>query len=114
VLDKILAGNPITNAEYSQMGDLTQAGLQTVNSLCEALQITVNRGGNQFQQNYVRGIVQHDISISGAVCVSGTEIILKPDTAIFCDTKFSRDVLFDWLKDRSAGLTNFEFNVNIN
>jgi len=37
VLDKILAGRPITNAEYSQMGDLVQAGLQTVNSLCESL-----------------------------------------------------------------------------
>jgi len=49
VLEKILAGSPITNAEYSQMGDLMQAGLQTVNSLCEILQITVNREGNKFQ-----------------------------------------------------------------
>ena len=49
VLEKILVGSPITNAEYSQMGDLMQAGLQTVNSLCEILQITVNREGNKFQ-----------------------------------------------------------------
>ncbi|MDY2653052.1 MULTISPECIES: M24 family metallopeptidase [Eisenbergiella] len=34
VLNKILAGKPVTNAEYSQMGDLVRAGMQTVNSLC--------------------------------------------------------------------------------
>lgn len=39
VLDKVLSGSPITNAEYSQMGDLIPVGLQTVNSLCEELQI---------------------------------------------------------------------------
>ena len=33
VLEKILSGRPVTNVEFSQMGDLVQAGLQTVNSL---------------------------------------------------------------------------------
>lgn len=56
VLDKILAGNPISNAEYSQMGDLNQASLQNVNSLCEILCVTVNRDGDMFQQDYIRGI----------------------------------------------------------
>ena len=111
VLDKILAGSPITNAEYSQMGDLMQAGLQTVNSLCEVLQITVNRDGDRFQQNYVRGIAQHDLSISDAVCASGTEIILKPDTAIFGDMEFSQDALYSWLKDKSEDIANFVFDV---
>ncbi len=40
LLDKILEGRPITSEEYSQMGDLVQIGMQTVNSLCETLQIT--------------------------------------------------------------------------
>lgn len=111
VLDKILSGSPITNAEYSQMGDLVQAGLQTVNSLCETLQITVNRAGDKFQQNYVRGVAQHNLTISDAACVSGTEIILKPDTALFGDTKFSQEMLYDWLKNRTACIANFEFNV---
>ncbi|MCL2388196.1 MAG: helix-turn-helix domain-containing protein [Defluviitaleaceae bacterium] len=114
VLDKILAGSPITNAEYSQMGDLAQAGLQTVNSLCEALQITVKRGGDKFQQNYVRGVAQHDLIVSDAECgVSGTEIVFKPDTAIFSDTKFSQEMVYDWLKDNTAGVDNFEFNLRI-
>jgi AraC-like DNA-binding protein len=112
VMDKILAGSPITNAEYSQMGDLVQAGLQTVNSLCDTLQITVNRDGNQFQQDYIRGIAQHDLRISNAVRTSGTEIILKPDKTIFGDTAFSKEVLCDWIKGKSADIVDLEINVH--
>ncbi len=112
VMDKILAGSPITNAEYSQMGDLTQAGLQTVNSLCDALQITVNRDGNQFQQDYVRGIAQHDLRISDAVCTSGTEIIFSPDKAIFGDTLFSEEAICKWIEAKSADLINLKINVH--
>jgi len=113
VLDKILAGSPITNAEYSQMGDLAQAGLQTVNSLCETFQITVSREGSRFQQNYVRGVAQHDLIVNDAECGSGTEIVLKPDTAIFGDAVFSRKIIYEWLADRGEGIENFEFGVNI-
>lgn len=111
VLDKILAGSPITNAEYSQMGDLVQAGMQTVNSLCDALHITVSREGNQFQQNYIRGIAQHDLHIGNAVRTSGTEIVLRPDKAIFGDTSFSKEVLCDWVKEKSADIVNLKINM---
>jgi AraC-like DNA-binding protein len=112
VLDKILTGSPITNAEYSQMGDLVQAGMQTVNSLCDTLQITVNRDGNQFQQDYIRGIAQHDLRISNAVRTSGTEIILRPDKAIFGDTVFSKEVISNWIEENSANIMNLEINVH--
>ncbi|OGO90528.1 MAG: hypothetical protein A2Y17_01515 [Clostridiales bacterium GWF2_38_85] len=111
VLDKILAGSPISNAEYSQMGDLCQAGLQTVNSFCEILHVTVNRGGNQFQQDYIRGIAQHDLYISDSVRTSGTKIILKPDTAIFGDTAFSQEMFCDWVKKKSADIVNLKVDV---
>lgn len=62
VLAKILEGRPISKLEYSQMGDFQQLGLQTVNSLCENLQLTVYRDGVCFRQDYVRGIPQHEIS----------------------------------------------------
>lgn len=59
-----LAGKPVTNAEYSQMGDLVRAGMQTVNSLCESLQVTVYWDGRSFRQDFVRGIAQHEVSIN--------------------------------------------------
>lgn len=111
VLVKVLAGKPITNAEYSQMGDLIQAGLQTVNSLCETMRITVFRDGNQFQQDYVRGIAQHDLYISDSIHGSGTEIILKPDTMIFGTTIFSEEKLCDWLKKNSGDINDLVIEI---
>jgi AraC-like DNA-binding protein len=111
VLDKILAGSPITNAEYSQMGDLLQADLQTVNSLCETLQITVKRDGNAFQQDYIRGIAQHDLHIINSVDASGTEIIMKPDKAIFGNSDFSQEVLRDWVKKKSTDIVKLKVDV---
>ena len=100
VLEKILAGKPITNAEYSQMGDLMQAGLQTVNSLCESLQILVKRDGKAFRQDYVRGIAQHELYIDKLEGHSGTEIVLKPDSSIFGNEVFSIEILNDWIEQR--------------
>lgn len=111
VLDKILAGKPLTNSEYSQMGDLTQADLQTANSLCEALQIIVSRDGNQFQQDYIRGIAQHNLYISDSVRSSGTEVILKADTEIFGNISFSHKAVYDWLKDKSTGTAGLKISI---
>jgi len=111
VLEKILAGSPITNLEYSQMGDLVQASLQTVNSLCEALHISVYRDGNKFQQDYVRGVAQHDLQISDLPHVTGTEIILKPDTMIFGDALFSQTIICDWIEVNSKDIHDLNADV---
>lgn len=108
VLAKILSGNPITNAEYSQMGDLVQIGMQTVNSLCDFLQITIYRDCNKFHQDYIRGIAQHDMFISNAKCKSGTEIIMRPDKAIFGDMMFSKQAVCNWLEVRTVDIENLE------
>lgn len=99
VLDKILAGHPITNLEYAGMGDFSQCSLQTVNSLCESLQVNVYRNGTRYQQDYVRGIAQHDVMSSELEHTSGTEIIMKPDTQIFGDLRFSAEVIEGWIKE---------------
>jgi DNA gyrase/topoisomerase IV subunit B len=93
------------------MGDLMKAGMQTVNSLCEFLQVTVNRDGRQFQQDYIRGIAQHDLRMSSASHPSGTEIVLRPDKAIFGDTGFSEEAISHWMKERSAGIENLNSHV---
>ena len=110
-LDEILAGSPITAAQYSRMGDISQAGLQTVNSLCESLQITVNREGRQFRQDYVRGIAQHDLYVSGSENHSGTEVILKPDAEIFGYTAFSEEIFSDWITANTAEINNLKINI---
>ncbi len=100
ILDNILAGHPISSVEYIVMGDFNVSGLQAVNSLCENLQVNVYRDGIKFIQDYVRGIAQHEV-----VCVeekheSGMEMILKPDTMIFGDCRFSENIIKDWIKSK--------------
>lgn len=99
VLEKILAGHPISNMEYAELGDFAGCGMQTVNSLCESLQVTVYRDGMVFQQDYVRGIAQHEI-----VCEdkSGTEINFKPDRQIFGEMQFSMNVLKSWMEEHAT------------
>lgn len=111
VLEKILAGRPVTNVEYSQMGDLVQAGLQTVNSLCERLQITVYRDGRKYRQDYIRGIAQHELSVDREKHASGTEIVMKPDTAIFGYGEFSEVRLRKWIEKQISGLKGLSVTI---
>lgn len=102
VLDKILAGHPITNLEYAAMGDFAQCGLQVVNSLCESLQVNVYRNEMWFQQDYVRGIAQHEVVCKELVHEAGTEMILKPDRLIFGETVFSMEVIRGWVEENMS------------
>lgn len=111
VLDKILAGHPISNLEYAGMGDFSQCSLQTVNSLCESLQVNVYRNGMWFQQDYVRGIAQHDVICKELERESGTEMILKPDTQIFGETTFSAEVIKEWVEENANIYSGLRVNI---
>ncbi len=102
VLDKILSGHPISSIEYAQMGDFAQGGMQVINSLCENLRINVYRDGNCYSQDYVRGIAQHDVNCREMEHPSGTEIILKPDSRIFGDIRFSGDMIKEWVEENNV------------
>lgn len=97
VLDKILAGCPITNLEYSQMGDFSQISLQTVNSFCEMLQVNVCRNNLMFTQDYIRGVAQHNLHFHEYQCNSGTQLTFKPDSEIFGNTTFDSAYIQSWV-----------------
>lgn len=99
VLDKILAGHPISSAKYAEMGDFSQCSMQTVNSLYESLQVNVYRNGIWFKQDYVRGIAQHDVICKKLERMSGTEMVLKPDKQIFGDMTFSLEDIRSWIEE---------------
>lgn len=105
ILQRIFAGHPISRMEYSQMGDFKVSGLQTVNSLCECMHIKVYRDGRCFRQDYVRGIVQHDVYIAESEKTRGMELIFKPDSAIFGKLDFSRERIRAWV--RKNGVEDF-------
>lgn len=111
VLDKILAGHPISNLEYAEMGDFSQRSLQTVNSLCENVQVNVYRNGMRFQQDYIRGIPQHDVICTELEHMPGTEMILKPDSQIFGETEFSAEIIRDWVKENANIYSGLKVNI---
>lgn len=103
VLNNILAGAPITKLEYSQMGDLPLDSLKIVNSLCESLTIKVYRNSKCYQQDYVRGVAQHETLCTKSNCEHGTEIIMKPDAAIFGNNSFKEEMLQEWIRKNNVG-----------
>lgn len=101
ILDKILAGRPITALEYSQLGDFQQMNLQTVNSLCESLHVDIYRDGRHFWQDYIRGIAQHEMMVEKSEMESGMMMTLKPDTEIFGSLIFSMEYIVDWIGEKA-------------
>ncbi len=108
VLQNFFSGKPITRVEYSRMGDLPFDELKLVNSLSESLRITVWRNGKIYQQDYVRGVPQHALTIktNDSEIRHGTGILLKPDSAIFEGTKFSKEKLQSWVVDNYSALAD--------
>ena len=102
VLDRILAGHPITQLEYAQMGDLPIEGLRVVNSLCESFNVNVYREGKCFSQDYIRGIAQHEITCTETKHQHGMELIIKPDSAIFGECTFSKEKIADWTRENGV------------
>ena len=112
VLDKILSGQPVTNAEYRRMGDLAGVGMQTVNSLCESLRVRVYRSGKRYQQDYIRGIAQHSLIVSRELHATGMEIVMKPDTGIFGEGRFSVEELQDWKERQTKDIKGLTVIIN--
>ena len=106
VLQNLFSGKPITKLEYAQMGDLPFDDLKLVNSLCEKLTITVWRNGKIYEQDYIRGVPQHSVTVktNDSAVLHGTQILLKPDTSIFEDTEFSKEKLQTWITENHCDL----------
>lgn len=113
ILDRLLAGCPVSGLEYSRMGDFSALNLQTVNSLCESLQVCVYRNGTCFLQDYVRGIPQHKLRANPSKAECGMRITMKPDTTIFGDAVCSCDLLKEWMQGRLSALDPGALNVSV-
>ncbi len=108
VLQNLFSGKPITKLEYAQMGDLPFDDLKLVNSLCEKITITVWRNGKIYEQDYIRGVPQHSVTskINDSQIQHGTQIVLKPDTSIFEDSEFCKEMLKNWINENYSDLTD--------
>src|SRR5437868_6954363 len=101
VLTKLHAGGKFDTNAYKVSGGLHGVGVSVVNFLSERLRLEVWRDGNTYEQEYVRGIPQEKLKLTGKTRRRGTKVSFKPDTEIFEMTTFNFDTLSQRLREKA-------------
>ena len=101
VLTKLHAGGKFDTNAYKVSGGLHGVGVSVVNFLSEWLRLEIWRDGNTYEQEYVRGIPQEKLKLTGKTRRRGTKVSFKPDTEIFEVTTFNFDTLSQRLREKA-------------
>ncbi|MEZ4358341.1 MAG: DNA topoisomerase (ATP-hydrolyzing) subunit B [Eubacteriales bacterium] len=93
------AGGKFDSSGYKVSGGLHGVGVSVVNALSKKLIATVFREGNEFTQEFSRGLPVTDLIKKGKSDETGTVIEFWPDEEIFEDTIFDYDTLKTRLRE---------------
>lgn len=95
------AGGKFGGNGYEITGGLHGVGLSVVNALSRWLQIEIRRDGKRFFQRYERGKIKTPLKEVGETGETGTSIRFLPDSLIFPDRAFNRDLILARIRDLS-------------
>ncbi len=102
VMTVLHAGGKFDKDSYKVSGGLHGVGVSCVNALSEHLHTIVWREGKTFEQEYKMGIPQYPVRETGEPSShTGTLQHFKPDSTIFKDTVYHRDILAARLRELS-------------
>jgi len=101
VLTVLHAGGKFGEGGYKVSGGLHGVGVSVVNALSEYLRAEVKRDGKLWVQEFERGKSKGKIKAVANARGTGTTITFKPDKQIFSTTEFSRDIIFDHLRQQA-------------
>ena len=99
VLTVLHAGAKFGGGGYKVSGGLHGVGLSVVNALSERLEAVVYRDGKEYHQSYVRGVPQSPVQTVGKSTAHGTLIRFWPDSQMFPDTTFDREMILHRLRE---------------
>ncbi len=99
VMTVLHAGGKFDKNTYKVSGGLHGVGVSCVNALSTVLQVTVHREGKIFEQEYRTGIPQYDVREIGTSDKTGTLVHFWPDTSIFQETVYKKDILEGRLRE---------------
>ncbi|MEO7314204.1 MAG: DNA topoisomerase (ATP-hydrolyzing) subunit B [Ginsengibacter sp.] len=112
VMTVLHAGGKFDKNTYKVSGGLHGVGVSCVNALSSKFQVTVNRDGKIFEQEYAKGIPQYPVREIGETDLTGTTIRFWPDNTIFIVSEYNRDTLENRLRELSFLNKNITIVLN--
>lgn len=101
VLTVLHAGGKFSGEGYKVSGGLHGVGSSVVNALSEKLHVTVYREGKIHEQDYVRGVPQGALKVTGKTAdpdQTGTVITFWPDFTVMEKNPWNYEVILDRLR----------------
>lgn len=111
VMTVLHAGGKFDKGSYKVSGGLHGVGVSCVNALSSKLQVTVQREGKIFEQEYHTGIPQYPVREIGTSDKTGTTVHFWPDYTIFTASVYNKDILESRL--RELAYLNKKVNITI-
>lgn len=101
VMTVLHAGGKFDKNTYKVSGGLHGVGVSCVNALSAVLQVTVERDGKKFEQEYERGAPKYSVREIGTSSKTGTKVHFWPDTTIFTTLVYNKEILEGRLRELS-------------
>jgi DNA gyrase subunit B len=101
VMTVLHAGGKFDKDSYKVSGGLHGVGVSCVNALSKKLHVTVKREGKVFEQEYAIGVPQYAVREIGTATTTGTKVQFWPDTTIFTESVYKREILEGRLRELS-------------
>ncbi len=112
VMTVLHAGGKFDKNTYKVSGGLHGVGVSCVNALSSTLQVTVHREGKIFEQEYHEGKPAYAVREIGLSDKTGTTVHFWPDTTIFQEKIYKREILEGRLRELSY--LNKRINIILN
>ena len=101
VMTVLHAGGKFDKNTYKVSGGLHGVGVSCVNALSAVLQVTVEREGKKFEQEYERGVPKYAVREIGTSSKTGTKVHFWPDPTIFTSLVYNKEILEGRLRELS-------------